>query len=81
LAPFQVKLSGFIRSHIFEPYIQTLLDWKHRVSQLDRIEMGKSIRTFKASSSTQRLVGFAINTYHTLKSIWDKDFIVVANRH
>jgi hypothetical protein len=80
LAPFQVKLSGFIRRHIFEPYIQTLLTWKHRVSQLDRIEMGRSIRTLKAASSRQRLVDFAIDTYHALKSIWDKDFIVVAPR-
>jgi hypothetical protein len=81
LAPFQVRLSRFIRIHIFEPYIRTLLEWQRRFSQLDQIEIGRSIRTSKATSSWKRWVDLSISTYNGLKTIWDKDFIIIDSWH
>ena len=80
LAAFRIKLSAFMRTHLFAPYIGALLDAKREVSPfLRKVQIGKSIRDPVASMPWQKAMYMTRKTYNTVKSLFDKDCIFIPN--
>ena len=81
LASFHIKLSTFLRTHLFAPYIGALLNAKREVSPfLHKVQIGKSIRDPVASLPWQKAMHIARKTYDTAKSIFDKDYIFIRDQ-
>jgi hypothetical protein len=80
LASFQLKLSAFLRTHLFAPYIGALMEARREVSPLLRqVQIGKSIRDPVASSPWQQALYLGRKIYETAKSIFDRDYILLIN--
>lgn len=81
LASFHIKLSTFMRTYLFAPYIRALLDAKREVSPfLHKVQIGKSIRDPVASLPWQKAMHMGRKTYDTAKSIFDKDCIFILDQ-
>jgi hypothetical protein len=78
LAAFKIKLSEFIRTHIFRPYISALFDAKAEVALLmHKVHMGKSIRDPVKSSPGQQALYLGRKTYEIAKSMADNDYLLM----
>jgi hypothetical protein len=78
LVSFQLKLSDFLRIHLFEPYIGALLEAKREVSPfLEKVQIGKTIRDPEARSPWQKARHFGKKIHDTGRSILEKDYILL----
>jgi hypothetical protein len=78
LASFHLNLSPFLRTHLFGPYIQALVAAKRQVSPLmEKVEIGRSIRDPVVNSPWRRTLNVGRKTYETVRSIIDRDYILL----
>jgi hypothetical protein len=78
LAAFRIKLSAFLRTHLFAPYIEALLDARRKVAPLaHQVQIGKSIRDPVASLPWRQARLLAKKIYDTARSILAKDCLFI----
>jgi hypothetical protein len=81
LASFHLRLSAFLRTHLFAPYIGALMEAKSEVSPLlHQVQIGKTIRDPVARSSWRKALYIGRKIYETARSIVDQDYILLFNK-